>query len=128
MNVNTTNNLNKQKEKISGEMNSQEIQDLKLAMGMTHSLICRDYLSKLSAGEVLSLSDSEKNKLPHEKLRLFRINSINYDKFENVNEKLNSLFCALSLIQDCNLVMILNNYIDIYGNEKQKFYIGVSGS
>ena len=107
---------------------SQEIQDLKLGMGIAHSLICRDYLSNLNMGEVLSLSDFEKDKLPEEKLRLFRINSIVYDKSENINEKLNSVFCALSLIQDCNLVMILNNHIDDYGNETQEFYIGVSGS
>lgn len=120
--------MREQEEKRIRELNAQEFQDLKLGMGIAHSLICRDYLSKMATGEVLPLSDAERIKLPQEKLRLFRINSIVYDKFENVNEKLNSLFCALSLIQDCNLVMLLNNYIDDYGNETQEFYIGVSGS
>lgn len=110
------------------ELNAQEIQNLKLGMGIAHSLICRDYLYQMTKGDVLPLSDAEKIKSPQEKLRLFRISSIVYDKFENINEKLNSLFCALSLIQDCNLVMILDNYIDDTGNETQEFYIGVSGS
>ena len=107
--------------------NKEEIQELALGMGIAHSLISRDYLSKIVDGEIISLDDKEKFKSPKEKLRLFRVKSIVYDKFENINEKLNSLFCALSLVQDCNLVMLLNNYIED-GNETQEFYIGVSGS
>ncbi|MBQ7629101.1 MAG: ATP-binding protein [Selenomonadaceae bacterium] len=107
--------------------NQDEIKKLTFGMGMAHSLICRDYLSQMTDGEIIPLSETEKIQLPQKKFRLFRINSIVYDKFENINEKLNSLFCAMSLVQDCNLVMLLNNYLDAE-EEMQEFYIGVSGS
>ena len=104
-----------------------EIEQLALSMGMAHSLIYRNYLNQLTDGAIIPLGEEEKSKSHDEKIRLFRINSIAYDKFENINEKLNSLFCALSIIQDCNLVMILNNCISD-NDETQEFYIGVSGN
>lgn len=96
-------------------------------MGTAHSLIYRNYLNQMTAGEIIPLDDDEKSKPHEEKIRLFRVKSIVYDKFENINEKLNSLFCALSIIQDCNLVMFLNNSISD-NDETQEFYIGVSGN
>ena len=107
--------------------NETEIQKLTLSMGIAHSLVCRDYLSKMTNAEVIPLSEAEKNEQSQKKIRLFRVDSIVYDKFENINEKLNSLFCAMSMVQDCNLIMLLNNHVD-EGEEIQEFYIGVSGS
>lgn len=104
-----------------------EIQQLALSMGTAYSLIYRDYLNQMTEGEIIPLDKDEKATPHEEKIRLFRVNSIVYDKFENVNEKLNSFFCALSIIQDCNLVMFLNNYIS-ENDETQELYIGVSGS
>ena len=105
----------------------EQIRALALNMGIAHSLICRDYLTKLHSAGIIPLDDATQHIEPKSTLRLFRITAVSYDKLESITEKLNSLFCALSRIQDCNLVMIINNRIE-HGTETLELYLGLSGN
>ena len=105
---------------------AEQTRQIALNMGVAQSLISRDYLTKMEGAEIIPLKKSERECPPQRKIRLLKITSLIYDKRESITEKLNSMFCALSLIHDCNIVLILNNYID-NDSETLELYMGLSG-
>ena len=108
-------------------LGDESLRDLAFNMGIAYSLICRDYLNRVDAAEIIPLSEHEKSRKFHEHMRLFKISSFVYDKIESITDKLNSMFAAISLIQNCNVFMILSNVVDEKGDENLELYMGVSG-
>ena len=107
--------------------NDEAMNKLALAMGTAHSIISRDYLTHIHHAKIISLEASESKKLPQETLRLVRISTFNYDRHESIIEKLRSMFSALAMVKNRNIIFILRNKID-NDSENLELYMGVSGS
>lgn len=108
------------------KLNAEEINKLALNMGISQSLISRDYLSRMEQAQIIGLSPSEMARPPQESIRLMRITALNYDRHESILEKLKSMFSALSMIRGRNIIMILNNRTD-KESESLELYMGISG-
>ena len=78
--------------------------------------INKNYLINISKQNVISLSENEKS---NNAIRLFQIIKLVYDKKENINDKLISVYSALQNVDSSALLII-----DGKGNEVT-FYIGV---
>ena len=83
------------------------------------TFIGKGYLAGLDRQIVLPL-DGELKK--HENIRLFRVNKIIFDKEENINDKLISVYSAIQSIESSILMLI-----DSDGDEIS-FYLGVKSS
>ena len=93
-----------------------QIQKINNGIKTADIFINKSYLINANDSIVLPLDDQKKDV---SKIRLFKVNQIVYDKEENVNDKLISVYSALLNI-DSSVLLI------IQGNEKNvDFYIGV---
>lgn len=91
------------------------VQDIALA----NQFVKRTYLNDLAEYEVIPLADNQKR---FQSIRLYRIDKLIYDKSEDINDKLISVFNAVQNTRSA-LVMILRGTKD--GTE---FYVGVQSN
>ena len=91
-------------------------QNLRTGMFMADKFINKNYLISLSSNAVRPMEPADKSV---GNIRLFRISKIVYDKKENVNDKLISVYSALQSV-DSSVLMLLE------GNEKETaLYLGI---
>lgn len=86
---------------------------------MADRFINRNYLMNLSEYPVVSLSDEERSR---NKLRLYQIKKLVYDKNENTNDKLISVYSALQEIDSAAVLILVGE------KEKVTYYLGVQAS
>ena len=86
--------------------------DIKIA----NQFVNRTYLNDLTRYEVLPIEEHQKK---FQSIRLYRVNKLIYDKSEDVNDKLISVFNSVQNTRS-NLVLILRGH-----KEDVEFYIGV---
>lgn len=94
----------------------KQIQLLNNGLITADKFINKNYLINIAEQNVVALSEEEKNT---NAIRLFKIDKLVYDKTENVNDKLISVYSALQNV-DSSALLVIN------GNGKEvAFYIGV---
>lgn len=93
--------------------------NLQTDIAVANQFIKRTYLNDLSQYEVMPLDEHQKR---FQSIRLYRINKLIYDKSEDVNDKLISVFNSVQNTRS-NLVLILRGQKD-----SVEFYVGVQSS
>lgn len=98
----------------------RQVQLLNNGLITADRFINKNYLIDIASKEVIALSDDEKSAGA---IRLHKIDKLVYDKKENVNDKLISVYSALQNV-DSTALLVINGT-----GEEVNFYIGVrSGS
>lgn len=94
----------------------KQLQLLNNGLLMADKFINKNYLIDISGQNIVPLHDIDK---VTNSIRLFQIKKIVYDKSENINDKLISVYSALQNIDSSSLLIIDGNDSEI------KFYIGI---
>lgn len=95
---------------------SEQIRKINNGLKTADVFINKSYLLDVTDSNVLMLNDDDKNAI---KMRLFNVESLVYDKEENVNDKLISVYSSLLNINSSALLIIRGNGEDV------SFYLGV---
>lgn len=93
------------------------IEDLYAAFEAADNIVLKKYVSKLSQTPCIEMSDELKKIGIGENVSLYRVAKVVYDKNENVQDKLTTVYSTIFSLENCSLVMLLDghkNYVDLY--------------
>ena len=97
--------------------NPLDLKDLYAAFGAADSIVLKKYISKLSAAPCIELSDELKSIAIGENISLYQVSKIIYDKNENTQDKLTTVYSTIFSLQNYGLAMLLNgnkDHVDLY--------------
>ena len=97
-----------------------EIEELYSAFETADNILLKKYVSKLSKYECKTIDDNRKKIEVGGNVKFFQILNIVYDKKENIQDKLTTVYSTISSLKQCGLVMILNA-----DKEKVNLYVGI---
>ena len=97
-----------------------EIEELYSAFETADNILLKKYVSKLSKYECKTIDDNRKKIEVGGNVNFFQILNIVYDKKENIQDKLTTVYSTISSLKQCGLVMILNA-----DKEKANLYVGI---
>ena len=97
-----------------------EIEELYSAFETADNILLKKYVSKLSKYECKTIDDNRKKIEVGGNVNFFQILNIVYDKKENIQDKLTTVYSTISSLKQCGLVMILNA-----DKEKVNLYVGI---
>ena len=105
------------KDSSSIPMSSVTINDLYKAFGAADCVVLKKYISSLSAAPCISLNKEIRQVPVGDNVALYRVAQIVYDKNENVQDKLTTVYSTAFSLQNCGLVMMLcghKNRVDLF--------------
>lgn len=95
--------------------------DLYAAFHAADNIILKKYVTSLSNAPCIEMSDALKQIELGSNVTLYRVERIVYDKNENIQDKLTTVYSAIFSLENCGLVML------IHGTEKgAELYLGVT--
>lgn len=97
-----------------------EIEELYSAFETADNILLKKYVSKLSKYECKTIDDNRKKIEVGGNVNFFQILNIVYDKKENIQDKVTTVYSTISSLKQCGLVMILNA-----DKEKVNLYVGI---
>lgn len=97
-----------------------EIEELYSAFETADNILLKKYVSKLSKYECKTIDDNRKKIEVGGNVNFFQILNIVYDKKENIQDKLTTVYSTISSLKQCGLVTILNA-----DKEKVNLYVGI---
>ena len=104
---------------LSSVQEQKQLQFLNNGLITADRFINKNYLINVAEQNVVPISDFEKST---NSIRLFQIMKLVYDKTENINDKLISVYSALQNV-DSSAVLVINGK-----NGEVTFYIGIRSS
>ena len=100
--------------------NPQVMEDLYAAFHAADNVILKKYVTKLSNAPCIEMSNELKQIEIGSNVRLYRVERIVYDKNENIQDKLTTVYSTIFSLENCGLVMM------IHGSENDaELYLGV---
>ena len=100
--------------------NPQVMEDLYAAFHAADNVILKKYVTKLSNAPCIEMSNELKQIEIGSNVRLYRVERIVYDKNENIQDKLTTVYSTIFSLENCGLVMM------IHGSENEaELYLGV---
>lgn len=97
--------------------NPLDLKDLYAAFGAADSIVLKKYIAKLSDAPCIELSDELKSIAVGDNVSLYQVAKIIYDKNENTQDKLTTVYSTIFSLQNYGLAMLLNgskNHVDLY--------------
>lgn len=88
-------------------------------IALANKFITKSYLNDLTKYEVVPLEDCQKR---FQSLRLYLVEKIVYDKYEDINDKLISVFNAIQSLKS-NVVLVIKGY-----ENSARLYIGIQSN
>lgn len=93
-------------------MNPLVLDDLYAAFESTDNIVLKKYIAKLSDAPCIKMSDELKTIEIGENVSLFRVAKIIYDKNENTQDKLTTVYSTIFSLANYGLAMLINGYKD----------------
>lgn len=93
------------------------MEDLYAAFEAADNIVLKKYVSKLADTPCIEMSDDLKKISIGGNVSLYRVAKIVYDKNENVQDKLTTVYSTVFSLDNCGLVMLIDghkNYVDLY--------------
>lgn len=93
------------------------LDDLYAAFEAADNIVLKKYVTKLSEAPCIEMSEELKSINIGENVSLYRVAKIIYDKNENVQDKLTTVYSTVFSLDNCGVVMLLNGYkeyIDLF--------------
>lgn len=97
--------------------NPLDLKDLYAAFGAADNIILKKYISKLSNAHCIELSDELKSIEIGSNVSLYQVAKIVYDKDENTQDKLTTVYSTIFSLKNYGLAMLLNghkDHVDLY--------------
>lgn len=96
------------------------MEDLYASFQAADDLILKKYVTNLSAAPCIRLDDALKNIGIGDNVTLYRVQKIVYDKNENIQDKLTTVYSTIFSLQHCALVMLVRG-----GKKDAELYLGI---
>lgn len=87
-----------------------KLDDLYAAFTAADNVIMKKYIAKLSDAPCIEMADDLKSINVGDNVSLYRIAKVIYDKHENVQDKLTTIYSTVFSLRNCGLVMLINGY------------------
>ena len=100
--------------------NPQVMEDLYAAFHAADNIVLKKYVTSLSEAPCIEMSDTLKQIEIGSDVTLYRVGRIVYDKNENVQDKLTTVYSTIFSLKNCGLVMLLHG-----GKDETELYLGV---
>lgn len=97
-----------------------ELEELYEAFRTADNIVLKKYVGELSKAHCIGMSHELKSIPVGSNVLLYRITQITYDKNENIQDKLTTVYSTIFSLRNCSLVMLINGDID-----KVELYLGV---
>ena len=97
--------------------NPLDLKDLYAAFGAADSIVLKKYIAKLSDAPCIKLSDELKSIEVGSNVSLYQVAKIIYDKNENTQDKLTTVYSTIFSLQNYGLAMLLKgskDHVDLY--------------
>lgn len=97
--------------------NPLDLKDLYAAFGAADSIVLKKYIAKLSDAPCIQLSDELKSIKVGANVSLYQVAKIIYDKNENTQDKLTTVYSTIFSLRNYGLAMLLNGHkehVDLY--------------
>ena len=92
--------------------NPLHLEDLYAAFEAADNIILKKYLANLSECPCIKLPDELKKLEIGSNVSLYRVAQIVYDKNENIQDKLTTVYSSVFSLKNCGLVMLINGQKD----------------
>lgn len=99
----------------------RKIEDLYAAFEAADNIIMKKYVYSLSKSACIEMTDEQKTLEIGDNVSLYRLSSIVYDKNENVQDKLTTVYSTVLSLGNCSLVLLLNGH-----KERVDLFVGVA--
>lgn len=97
--------------------NPLDLKDLYAAFGAVDNIVLKKYIARLSEAPCIELSDELKSIAIGDNVSLYQVAKIIYDKNENTQDKLTTVYSTIFSLQNYGLAMLLSgnkNHVDLY--------------
>lgn len=95
----------------------RNMDDLYAAFEAADNIVLKKYVEKLSSAPCIEMSDELKKISIGGNVSLYRVTKIIYDKNENIQDKLTTVYSAIFSLNNCGLTMLIDghkDYVDLY--------------
>lgn len=97
--------------------NPLKLDDLYAAFEAADNIVMKKYVSKLANSPCIEMADDLKKIGIGENVSLYRVAKIVYDKNENIQDKLTTVYSTIFSLDNCGLIMLIDghkSYVDLY--------------
>ncbi len=97
--------------------NPLDLNDLYAAFTAADHIVLKKYIAKLSNAPCIEMPDALKSINIGDNVSLYRVAKVLYDKHENIQDKLTTIYSTVFSLSNCGLVMLINGqreYVDLY--------------
>lgn len=116
------NDIIKYDEKENSMLDIRKREQLISALKLADSCITKNYLSQLEEADIVPIEDRILNLKPNKVCRFFKILKLAYDKNENTNDKLSSVFNSVASF-DSTVALIIDS-----DGTNVNFYMGIANA
>lgn len=95
----------------------RDLQDLYAAFEAVDNVVLKKYVADLSQAPCIPISDELKALRIGDNVAMYRIDSIVYDKNENIQDKLTTVYSGIFSLRNCGILMLINakkDHADLY--------------
>lgn len=93
------------------------LDDLYAAFTAVDNIVLKKYITKLSDAPCIEMSDDLKSIGVGDNVSLYRVAKVIYDKHENVQDKLTTIYSTIFSLRNYGLIMLINGnkeYVDLF--------------
>lgn len=93
------------------------LDDLYAAFTAVDNIVLKKYITKLSDAPCIEMSDDLKSIGVGENVSLYRVAKVIYDKHENIQDKLTTIYSTIFSLRNYGLIMLINGckeYVDLF--------------
>ncbi len=93
------------------------LDDLYAAFTAVDNIVLKKYITKLSDAPCIEMSDDLKSIGVGDNVSLYRVAKVIYDKHENVQDKLTTIYSTIFSLRNYGLIMLINghkDYVDLF--------------
>lgn len=100
--------------------NPQVMEDLYAAFHAADNIVLKKYVTSLGEAPCIEMSDTLKQIEIGSDVTLYRVGRIVYDKNENIQDKLTTVYSTIFSLKNCGLVMMVHG-----SREETELYLGI---
>lgn len=100
--------------------NPQVMEDLYAAFHAADNIVLKKYVTSLSEAPCIEMSDTLKQIEIGSDVTLYRVGRIVYDKNENIQDKLTTVYSTIFSLKNCGLVMMVHG-----SRDETELYLGI---
>lgn len=95
----------------------RDLQELYAAFEAVDNVVLKKYITKLSQAPCIPISNELKALRIGDNVEMYRVGSIVYDKNENIQDKLTTVYSGVFSLRNCGIMMLINakkDHADLY--------------